>query len=123
MRTLSTSSADAPTSGGAGGGAPAVAFIEAHTSLPITASDVARAAGVGPRALQLAFHRHLDTTPMTYLRRVRLAGAHRELVAADASAGDTGAAIAHRWGFASQDRFATAYRHEHGVLPSRTLRT
>ncbi|MGY1732142.1 hypothetical protein ACI798_11550 [Geodermatophilus sp. SYSU D01045] len=33
----------------------AVAFIDGHASLPISVTDVAHAAGVGPRALQLAF--------------------------------------------------------------------
>ncbi|MGY1615732.1 AraC family transcriptional regulator [Geodermatophilus sp. SYSU D00691] len=101
----------------------AVAFIDAHASLPITVSDIARAAGVGPRALQLAFARHLGLSPMGYVRRVRMEGAYRELQAADPTAGDTVAAIAGRWGFARPDRFAAAYRAAYGVPPSRTLRT
>ncbi|SHG21189.1 AraC family transcriptional regulator [Geodermatophilus nigrescens] len=101
----------------------AVAFIDAHASLPITVTDVARAAGVGPRALQLAFARHLGLSPTGYMRRVRLEGAHRELQAADPTAGDTVAVIAGRWGFAKPDRFAAHYRATYGVLPSHTLRT
>jgi AraC-like DNA-binding protein len=100
----------------------AVAFIDGHASLPITVSDVADAACVGPRALQLAFSRHLGMTPKAYVRRVRLEAAHRELQAADPTAGDTVAAIALRWGFPKPDRFAAAYRTEFGVLPSHTLR-
>jgi transcriptional regulator GlxA family with amidase domain len=90
--------------------------------VPITVSDVADAACVGPRALQLAFSRHLGMTPKAYVRRVRLEAAHRELQAADPTAGDTVAAIALRWGFPKPDRFAAAYRTEFGVLPSHTLR-
>ncbi|MGY1663730.1 AraC family transcriptional regulator [Geodermatophilus sp. SYSU D00705] len=101
----------------------AVAFVDAHASLPITVSDIARAAGVGPRALQLAFARHLGLAPMGYVRRVRLEGAHRELQAADSTAGDTVAVIALRWGFAKPDRFAAAYRAAYGVTPAHTLRT
>jgi transcriptional regulator GlxA family with amidase domain len=101
----------------------AVAFIDGHASLPITVTDVARAAGVGPRALQLAFAHHLGCSPMTHVRRVRLEGAHRELQAADPTAGDTVAAIAARWGFARPDRFAAAYRAAYGAPPSHTLRT
>ncbi|MGQ7296461.1 helix-turn-helix transcriptional regulator [Quadrisphaera sp. KR29] len=101
----------------------AVAFIEANASLPISTSDVARAAGVGPRALQLAFARHVGVTPMAHLRRVRLQAAHRELQAADPTAGDTVAAVALRWGFARPDRFAAVYRAAYGVTPSHTLRT
>lgn len=101
----------------------AVAFVDGCASLPITVTDIARAAGVGPRALQLAFARHLGTTPMAYVRRVRLECAHRELQAGDPAAGDTVAAIAARWGFARTDRFAAAYRAVYGVPPSQTLRT
>ncbi|PWW20886.1 AraC-like DNA-binding protein [Geodermatophilus normandii] len=111
-----------------GGVAPAVlrravAFVDGHASLPITVTDIARAAGVGPRALQLAFARHLGLSPTAYLRRVRLECAHRELQAADPTTGDTVAAIARRWGFARPDRFTVAYRATYGVLPSHTLRT
>jgi transcriptional regulator GlxA family with amidase domain len=101
----------------------ALAFVDGHASLPITVTDIARAAGVGPRALQLAFARHLGLTPMAYVRRVRLEGAHRELQAADPTTGDTVAAIARRWGFAKTDRFTAAYRAAYGVAPSHTLRT
>lgn len=88
-----------------------------------TVTDVARAAGVGPRALQLAFAHHLGLSPMGYVRRVRLECAHRELQAADPTAGDTVAAIAGRWGFAKPDRFAVAYRAAYGETPSHTLHT
>lgn len=101
----------------------AVAFVDSHASLPITVTDVARAAGVGPRALQLAFERHLGCSPMAHVRRVRLECAHRELQSADPTSGDTVAAIARRWGFAKPDRFAAAYRQAYGVPPSHTLRT
>ncbi|TNM70467.1 helix-turn-helix transcriptional regulator [Streptomyces sp. NP160] len=101
----------------------AVAHLEAHADQPLTVSDIARAAGVGPRALQLAFARHLGTTPTALLRRVRLERAHRELQTAQATAGDTVAAVARRWGWASASRFSAAYQRSYGVPPSRTLRT
>lgn len=100
----------------------AVAFIDGHASLPITVTDIACAAGVSARALQGAFRRHLGVTPMAYLRRARLEGAHRDLQAADPTAGDTVAHVALRWGFLKPDRFAAAYRQAFGVPPSRTLR-
>ena len=101
----------------------AVAFIEAHASLPLTVADIAHAARVTPRALQAGFRRHLGTTPMGQLRRIRLQAAHRELQAADPTRGATVAAVALRWGFASAQRFAACYREEFGVLPSHTLRS
>jgi AraC-like DNA-binding protein len=57
----------------------AMAFIEAHADQDISIADIARASNVSTRAVQLAFRRHLDTTPTAYLRRVRLDHAHRDL--------------------------------------------
>jgi AraC-like DNA-binding protein len=99
----------------------AVSFIEANADIDITIADIARAAGVTVRAVQLAFRRHLDTTPAAYLRRVRLDQAHRQLQAADPDR-DSVTAVAYRWGFSSPGRFAAYYRRAYGVPPSQTLR-
>jgi hypothetical protein len=80
-------------------------------------------AGVGARALQLSFAGHYGSTPMGYLRRVRLDRAHCELQAADPARGDTVGQVARRWGFAKRSRFAASYRRAYGVSPSHTLRT
>lgn len=98
----------------------AISYIESHCDEPISVVDVARAAYVTPRALQLAFRRHLGTTPMAHLRRVRLEGAHAELQSADPD-GATIAAIANRWGFTNPSRFAAQYRLAYGRPPSTTL--
>jgi AraC-like DNA-binding protein len=99
----------------------AVTFINEHAHQDVTIAEIAAAACVTIRAVQLAFRRHLSTTPMEYLRRVRLDHAHRDLMAAD-PAKVTVADVAHRWGFASTSRFATADRQSFGVAPSHTLR-
>ncbi|BCJ48282.1 hypothetical protein GCM10010168_26420 [Actinoplanes ianthinogenes] len=101
----------------------AVAYIDANAARPVTLSDIAAAAGAGARALQYAFRTHYGTTPLGFVRRVRLEHAHRELQAADPAQGATVKAIAARWGFAKPDRFAAAYREVFGDLPSRTLRS
>lgn len=101
----------------------AAAFIEANAAAPITLPEIAAAAGVGARALQYGFARHLGTTPLGYLQRVRLDHAHRELQAADPTTGVTVAAIAASWGFAKPSRFAAEYQRTYGQRPSRTLRT
>jgi transcriptional regulator GlxA family with amidase domain len=85
-------------------------------------AEIARAASVTPRAVQLAFRRHLDTTPTAYLRRVRLEQAHRQLRDATPGDGITVAEVAARWGF-TPSRFTERYRAAYGVLPSHTLRT
>lgn len=99
----------------------AVAFIEADPAREVPLAGMAAAAHVTPRALQYAFARHLQTTPMAYLRRVRLDAAHRDLQGADPRGGDTVTSIAARWGFAHPGRFAVAYRDAYGRSPSRTL--
>lgn len=99
----------------------AVEFIEAEAGSDIGLADIARAACVTGRAVQLAFRRHLDTTPTAYLRSVRLARAHRELLEAAPESGLTVTDIALRWGFAGPGRFARYYRETFGVLPSETL--
>jgi AraC-like DNA-binding protein len=75
----------------------AVAFIDEHAHEGITVADTAAAASVTIRAVQLAFRRHLDSTPTACLRRVRLDHAHRDLAAAD-PARTTVTAVAYRWG-------------------------
>jgi AraC-like DNA-binding protein len=98
----------------------AVAFIDEHAHEDITVADIAAAGKVTVRAVQLAFRRHLGTTPMAYLRRVRLGHAHRELALADPAL-HTVTAVAYRWGFSSPSRFAAYYRQVYGIHPSRTL--
>ncbi|MGC4877912.1 helix-turn-helix transcriptional regulator [Micromonospora sp. DT43] len=101
----------------------AVTYVDDHAGQPITVDQIAAAAGVGARALQLAFRRHHDTTPMRYVRRIRLERAHRDLQTADPSTGVTVAMIATRWGFTHLGRFSTDYRAAYGSSPSQTLRT
>lgn len=99
----------------------AVAYIDEHAGEPIGVAEIAAAARIGQRTLQEAFRRHLETTPMAYLRRVRLERAHADLAAADPTAGATVAGIASRWGFANLGRFAATYREAFGHPPRTTL--
>jgi AraC-like DNA-binding protein len=98
----------------------AIDLIEADPQAPLTVSDLAASCGVGTRALQHGFQRHVGMSPMAYLRDARLRRADAELRAA--AAGDTVASIARRWGFAHPGRFAAAYEVKHGQPPGRTLR-
>jgi transcriptional regulator GlxA family with amidase domain len=98
----------------------AVAFIDEHAHEDISTADIAAAAYVTIRAVQLAFRRHLNCTPTAYLRRVRLDHAHRQLMAADPQR-ESVTAVAYRWGFTNLSRFAAAYREAYGILPSHTL--
>ncbi|WP_017540232.1 AraC family transcriptional regulator [Nocardiopsis halophila] len=100
----------------------AVAYIEDHADTDISAAEIAAAARVSLRALQHTFRRHLGSTPVNYLRRVRLAHAHADLVAAVPGSGATVTATAARWGFLHPGRFAAAYRRAYGRPPGETLR-
>ncbi|PRC47715.1 AraC family transcriptional regulator, partial [Mycobacterium sp. ITM-2017-0098] len=61
----------------------ALDFIRDNAQYDISIRDIASAADVTPRAIQYAFREHLNTTPLEYLRRVRLERAHQELKSAD----------------------------------------
>jgi AraC-like DNA-binding protein len=99
----------------------AIDYLRANASDPLTVADIAAAGGCSVRALQEGFRRRLATTPMAYLEGVRLAGAHADLLAADA-ARETVNDVAWRWGFTHAGRFAATYRRHYGVRPFQTLR-
>lgn len=100
----------------------AVGFIDANAGLEISLADMAAAARVTVRAVQLAFRRQLGVTPTQYLRRIRLDLAHQDLIRADPAAA-TVTAMAARWGFAGSSRFAAYYLRVYGFPPSHTLRS
>ena len=100
----------------------AIGFIEANAESDVGIGEIAAAARVSRRSMQLAFRRHLDTTPTAYLRRVRLDAAHRQLLAAAPGEGLTVTEVAYRWGFSSPSRFTERYRAAFGATPSETLR-
>lgn len=100
----------------------AVAYIEAKAAEEVTVTDIAAAVHVTPRTLQYMFRRHLDASPMEYLRRVRLDHAHRDLTREDPTTASVNA-IAHRWGFIHTGRFSSLYRQTYGRTPSATLRS
>ena len=99
----------------------AIAFIDEHAAQDISLADVAAAAHVTIRAVQIAFRRHYDITPAGYLRRIRLERARQELLAAD-PARESVTAVAYRWRFVSPGQFSAAYRQAYGVTPDQTLR-
>lgn len=99
-----------------------VEAMRAAPQRPFDAAALASIAGVSIRALQAAFNEHLGMPPMTYLRNLRLDGAHEELLASDPSRRTTGA-VARNWGFIHMGRFAAAYAQKYGVRPSETLRS
>lgn len=95
-------------------------YIEAHLDQPITLEEVAQAAGISPRGLQLAFREFRGTTPLAFWREARLARAHADLMAAGPGTRVTDVAL--RWGFTHFGRFSEMYRARYGLCPRDVLR-
>lgn len=88
----------------------------AHT---ITLTDLERAACLSSRALQYAFLKRFDCSPMEWVRNQRFARVYQLLVSADPDTTVTSAALA--FGFFSFSKFASGYAKRFGELPSATL--
>lgn len=101
----------------------ALAIIDARAAEPIGLTEIAGAARLSPRALQVAFRRHLGTTPLGHLRAVRMSRIQADLESARPGDGQTVSAVAHRWGVSQLSRFAHAYKQRYGVSPHETLRS
>jgi AraC-like DNA-binding protein len=99
----------------------AVDIMEAEAHLPLTLAAVAARIPVSVRTLQYGFRQHLQTTPMAYLRDVRLRLAHQDLLDAEPST-DTVTSICYRWGFTNGGRFTAVHTARYGESPSVTLR-
>lgn len=83
--------------------------------------DLCQRLQVSRRTLQNSFRSVAETTPLNYLRSVRLNGVRRTLMstrAADLSIGDA----ASQWGFYHLSHFAAEYQELFAELPSQTAR-
>lgn len=98
----------------------AIEYMYANVSRSITVADIAREAGTSVRALQASFQQFKDTTPLNYLRTIRLEGARKAL--ADDTTSLPVADIARSWGFSHMGRFAAAYHQAFGETPSETAK-
>jgi transcriptional regulator GlxA family with amidase domain len=95
-------------------------FMAENARQAIDLEDLADVAGVSARALQMGFRRFRNTTPMAYLRAVRLELARVELARARWN-GLFVASIAHLCGFEHLGRFAAHYKARFGEPPSQTV--
>lgn len=98
----------------------AIEFMQTNLPQQLTIELIAAAVNVSPRTLQQGFKQFRGTTPMAYLKELRMQAAHRELEWAPA--GISVADIGRRWGFSHLGRFAAEYRERFGKAPSGTLR-
>lgn len=99
---------------------PVVDFMEANADEAISPAELARVGHMSIRTLHASFQQVLQTTPMDYLRRIRMERVRTELISnpdPDVKITD----LAARWGFYHPSRFAARYRETYGELPSETV--
>lgn len=93
------------------------AYLLSRLSAPVALEDLARAAGVSVRGLNLLCQRHHGISPMALLRNRRL-DAVRARLQQQPSPCVTDAAL--EFGFGHLGRFSSYYRERFGELPSQT---
>ncbi|MBK1783414.1 AraC family transcriptional regulator [Prauserella cavernicola] len=99
----------------------AVELLRARPEHPWTLGSLCAEVSVSAGTLCAGFREFTGTTPMAYLRTVRMDHVRAELLAAGADE-TTVTHSAHRWGFAHLGRFSADYRSRFGEPPSATLR-
>jgi len=92
-----------------------------HADEPLSILEVCSRLGTSRRKLNYCFQDVLGTTPIKYLRSLRLNSVRRAL--RQAAPGETIQDIASHWGFWHLSQFAQDYKHLFGELPSATLRS
>ncbi|MEI6226726.1 MAG: helix-turn-helix domain-containing protein, partial [Deltaproteobacteria bacterium] len=97
----------------------AEAFLRRSLGEPIRIEDVCAAVHASRPALHRSFQAALGTSPMAYLKSLRLSAARKDL--ARARGGTTVAAVAMQWGFFRLGCFSADYRAMFGEKPSETL--
>jgi AraC family ethanolamine operon transcriptional activator len=96
----------------------AIALMLARSDEPLSMLQVCRQVGASRRKLNYCFQDVLGTSPLKYLRALRLNGVRRELRGGAASVQQAAA----RWGFWHLGELAADYRRQFGELPSQTLK-
>lgn len=94
-------------------------YIHAHWDQPLTVPVVAEACGVSVRSVFARFKDQHGTSPLNYMRNVRLDRARDMLSERDSGLSVIDVAL--RCGFSSFGHFARRYRERFGELPSETL--
>lgn len=100
--------------------ARALEFIQASYDQAIGSQDIADAAGVGVRQLQISFREAFGKTPWQYLRDRRLDAARARIGRRDECVSVTMAALDS--GFAHLGEFSRSYQERFGEKPSETRR-
>ena len=99
----------------------AQAYIDENAHESIAPSDIAKMIGTSPRTLYAGFKRYLGTTPMAYLRSMRLDKTYKALQIAD-PLGKTVSEIALEYGFVHLGHFSKSFKNRFGEMPSQILK-
>lgn len=100
----------------------AEAFIHEQARDELTVDDIAEKAGVSARSLFYGFKRWRNTTPMAYVRDIRLDLARKELQKARVTGGTVSEAAVNA-GFTNFSQFSKIYKARFGETPSATLKS
>lgn len=92
-----------------------------HADEPMSILEVCSHVGASRRKLNYCFQDVLGTTPIKYLRTLRLNSVRRSL--RQACPGTTVQDVASHWGFWHLSQFAQDYKKLFGELPSTTIKT
>src|SRR5690606_32048873 len=95
-------------------------YMHENIGVDITTCRLVEAAGVSERSLYYGFKRWRNTTPMAYLRRIRLDRARQELQRAGRE-GRSITDVAMGLGYSHLSRFSKDYKSRFGETPSETL--
>jgi len=96
-------------------------YIRTHARNELTVEGIAAAAGVSVRTLFYGFKQWRNTTPMAYVRELRLMRAREELLQGRRRGGLV-SEVAVNAGFTNFSQFSKIYRLRFGETPSMTLR-
>ncbi len=98
----------------------AIKYMQENLCEEITLEEIANDIGISQRSIQKAFRDELHSSPMTYLRDLRLDRIQLEILSSPDRAVKIGS-IARKWGVNHYGRFAKAYKDRFGESPSETL--
>lgn len=99
----------------------ACSYIRDHLDEPLALSTLCALSGVSNRTLQTSFKHFMQTTPLAYIRDMRLNAVHAQLLISGSPTTVTN--VLQRYGINSPSLFIKAYRRRFGCVPSQTLRS
>ena len=98
----------------------AIEFLREADLSSLSVPELSSQTGVSQRTLEYAFQEHLNITPVSFIRKLRLHSIRRILLSSHVS-DTTISGTAHQHGIYDMGRFASIYKNHFGELPSQTL--